>query len=114
MNPEIISEKPVTMAEIKDRLDASKKEAELSFRAQKTHDYLVQNTLISKGKKAIEAVKKVTELEIPRLKDTHITKIVDTLPVSVEELKSVLNAYPLTVTNDNLKKIVDTLDEFRK
>ncbi|PLW80028.1 hypothetical protein C0585_05050 [Candidatus Woesearchaeota archaeon] len=114
MNPEMISEESISMVEVKERLDKIKKDSELSFRAQKTQDYLTHNTLISTAKKAQELKQKIVELEIPRFKENHIIKVIDTMPISVEELKSILSAYPVSVTNDNLKKIVDVVDDYRK
>lgn len=114
MNPDVISEEPITMAEVKNQLDKAAKISELTFRAQKTHEYLTHNTLLQAITKANELVKKIEELEIPRLKPTHIIKIVDTMPISVDELKSILSAYPVSVTNENFKKIVDAVDEYRK
>ena len=114
MNPEMISQEPITLVEVQERLKKSKKDSELNYRAQKTHDYLIHNTLIKNSKQAKELKKKLEELNILRLKENHIVKLIDTMPVSSEETKSVLSAYPISVTNDNLKKIVDTIDEFRK
>jgi len=52
------------------------------------------------------------DLKIPRLKDTHITKIIDILPTTLEDLKAVLQGYSLTVNNENLNKIVETVNGF--
>ncbi|MBR9676133.1 hypothetical protein GOV05_03935 [Candidatus Woesearchaeota archaeon] len=113
MDPEIISEEPISMFEVKKRLESIKKSSgELNFRAQKTLDYLNQNTIIKEKKKVEEVYKKVEGLEIPRLKDSHIIKIVDTMPQSVEELKGILSAYTVSVTNENLKKIIGVLDDY--
>lgn len=113
MNPKMISQEPITMAEVKATLDKSKKASELNYRAQKTHDYLMHNTLAD-PKKVKEIYEKIEELNVLRLKENHIIKIIDTMPGSVEEIKSILTAYPISVTNENLKKIIDVLDDYRK
>lgn len=106
----ILSEKPISMAELKGELEKIKKrDKELNFRANKTEDYLSQLTII---KKSDEIVKKLTTLNIPRLKDQHIKKIVDIMPTSIKDLKVILQNYTLTVNNDNMKKIVDTVNSF--
>ena len=51
-------------------------------------------------------------LKVPRLKDQHIAKIIDILPTTLEDLRMVLKAYPITVNNENLKKIADTVNKF--
>ena len=106
----IISEKPLTMAEVKEELEKIKKrDKELNFRAQKTEEYLNQFVTVKKGK---ELVEKLEKLDIPRLKEQHIYKIVDLLPKTVKNLKMILQEYTITVNNDNLKKIVDAVSSF--
>lgn len=106
MNPKIISEEPTNMATVKAELEKIKKrDTELTFRANKTEDYLNQNCVIKK-KDADELYKKLEDLGIPRIKEMHIHKIIDILPGSQEELKSLLTAYTISLSGENLKKIV--------
>lgn len=107
----VITEKPLTMAEVKELLkEIKKRDGELNFRANKTEETLGEVLKID-FKTAEEIKKKLTDLNIPRLKDVHIAKIVDIMPRTVDELKVVLQGYTATVNNDNLKKIADTLNE---
>ncbi|MFC1723023.1 hypothetical protein ACFL0V_02710 [Nanoarchaeota archaeon] len=107
----IIEEKPVPMAELKKELKKIKKrDEELNFRAEKTEEYLQQfNILNDKETKAL--YKKIEKLEIPRLKPEHIVKLVDILPTSADEVKTILQGYTITVSKDNLKKIADVIPE---
>ncbi len=112
VKPEIISEKPVTITELKQEIDKIKKrDKELNFRVGKTEEYLSHFMTLSKAKED-ELIKKLEKLNIPRLKDIHITKIVDIVPKTVDELKIILQGYTITVNNDNIKKIVDIIKEF--
>jgi DNA-directed RNA polymerase subunit F len=114
VKPEIIKEMPITMAELKEEIEKIKKKSEkLNFRAEKTEEYLGQFTLLD-IKKSQELKEKLEKMNIPRLKEEHITKIVDLMPTSAEEIKSILHAYTVTVTNDNLKKIAECIKEFKK
>ena len=109
---EIMEKKSVSMASLRDELaDIKKRDGELSFRAQKTEEYLAELHLL-KAKQAEELYKKIDALSIPRLKDSHINKIVDLVPKSVAELKVAIQGYAVPVTNENLKKIVDLVAEF--
>jgi len=109
-NIEILSEEPLTLGEVKNLLEAIKKrDNELSLRSQRTYDYL--SSLPINVEKTTNAVKKIKELEVPRLKDEHIVKIVNAMPKSVEELKSILQGYGITVSGDNLNKIISVLIE---
>ena len=112
VKPEIISEKPITLTELKQEIDKIKKrDKELNFRVGKTEEYLSHFLTLSKAKEE-ELIKKLEKLNVPRLRDIHTTKIVDILPKTVDELKIILQGYTITVNNDNLKKIVDALKDF--
>jgi len=105
-----MSETPINMAQLKEELAKIKKrDKELNFRATKTEEYLNQFVTL---KNPNELVEKLTKLDIPRLKENHINKIVDTLPATVKDLKVILHGYTLTVNNENLKKIADTVNSF--
>ena len=111
MNPKIKQEKPLTMVEVQEHLKKIKKrDEELNFRANKTEENL--NAVLDINKKeAEELMKKLNNLKIPRLKEAHISKLVDILPRTVDELKLILQGYTVTVNNTNLKKIVDTVND---
>lgn len=101
----IISEKPINMYQLKEELEKIKKrDGALNLRANKTEEHLSQFTHSKKAKKLEEELFK---LDIPRLRDQHIHKIIDVMPATVKDLKVVLQGYTLTISNDNMKKIVD-------
>ena len=107
---QIISENPMNMYQLKKELERIKKrDNELNFRAARTEEYLNQ---IAVHKNADELFDKLTHLNIPRLKEQHIHKIIDITPTTVNDLKAVLQGYTLTVNNESMKKIVDTISEF--
>lgn len=107
---EILEETPLSMAQLKGELERIKKrDKELNFRAAKTEDYLNQVVTI---KDADTLFKNLVGLNVPRLKEQHICKIIDVLPKTADDLKVVLQGYTLTVNNPNLKKIVEAINEF--
>ena len=111
--PQLIEKRPVSLSEVKDILKkVHKRDGELNFRGGKTEDYV--NEIASLPfKKANDCMKKIHDLDIPRLKPEHLVKIVDTLPETPEHLKIILSGYNVTITKDNLKRIIDVVDEFR-
>ena len=110
--PEILSESPINIVDLKHEIEKIKKrDKELNFRAERTEEYLQHVVHISQ-QKGKELYEKIEKLGIPRLKEVHIHKIIDTMPATVEGLKSVLQGYVVTVTNENLKKIADIVEEF--
>ncbi|MFO8016325.1 MAG: hypothetical protein R6U32_04420 [Candidatus Woesearchaeota archaeon] len=109
----VISETPITMAELKEDLSKIKeRDGEVNFRANKTDEYINMFSTLDM-KKAEELKSKIQALEVPRLKDEHILKIVDILPGSADEVKSVLQGFTITINQDNLKKIADAVSEYK-
>jgi|TARA_B100002003_G_C13983833_1_gene475692 DNA-directed RNA polymerase subunit F len=106
---EIIAENPISTYELKEELEKIKKrDKELNFRAARTEEYLSQTASF---KKATELHEKLVKLNIPRLKENHIKKIIDIMPMTVNDLKVVLQGYTVSVNNDGMKKIVDTISK---
>lgn len=106
----IISEVPMNLHQLHDELKAIKKrDKELNFRAAKTEDYL-SSMVTLKDHDAL--FKKIVSLEIPRLREQHIHKIVELLPTTIQDLKVALQGYTLNISQDNIKKIAATVAEF--
>lgn len=109
MRPEIIKESPVTIAEARADLNRVKKrDSELTFRAAKADEYFSGFAKVDE-KCAKEMFKKIEALNIPRLKDVHICKMIDLMPASLNEIKSILFGSPITIKDENLKKILEVL-----
>lgn len=107
---QIISESPINIYQLRKELERIKKrDSELNFRAARTEEYLGQ---IATHKDADELFDKLMKLNIPRLKEQHIHKIIDIAPTTLNELKVVLQGYTITINNESMKKIVDTVSEF--
>lgn len=109
--PGILEEKPITMTELKEELEKIKKKKELNFRANKTQEYLSQFSKYDYNK-AKELIDKINKLNIPRLKEEYIVKIVDILPTTLDDLKALLQGYTVTIKNENMKKIVEVVKQF--
>ena len=107
---QIISEGPMNMYQLKKELEKIKKrDGELNFRSNRTEEYLQQVLTL---KNTDELFDKIMKLNIPRLKEPHVHKIIDIAPTTMNELKVILQSYTITVNNDAMKKIVDTVNEF--
>lgn len=109
-NMQIISETPVNIYQLKKELERIKKrDSELNFRATRTDENLNQ---IATYKSADELFEKIFKLNIPRLKEQHIHKVIDVMPATVTELKHVLQGYTITVSNESIEKIMSVINEF--
>ena len=113
-NPEIISETPMNLVQVKDELQKiHRKEKELNYRAGKTYEHLKTAVKLS-VKEAEELYASIEKLNIPRLKDIYIHKIIDVIPVRMEEVKIILQDYPITVSQENMKKIAEVVSQYQK
>lgn len=109
--PEVLDKTPLSILEVKKRLEAAqKKYGELNFRAQRTDEYAKLFAKIGE-KEAKELKAALIALEIPRFKEQYIKKLVDILPRSGKQVKNVLQAYPLTINNENLDKIAKVIND---
>jgi len=111
VKPEIIEETSINVIEVKAELAKIKKrDGELTYRGNKTEEFLNQFATLSQ-KDAKTLYEKLEGLNVSRIRDIHINKIIDILPRSIEELKVVLQGYSITVKEDNLKKIIAVMDD---
>ena len=109
MRPELIKETPVTISDAKADLDhVKKRDGELTFRASKTEEYVNQFANVDQ-KQAKDLFKKISALDIPRLKDAHICKLIDVMPATINEIKAVFQGQPVTIKDENFKKILEVL-----
>lgn len=108
---ELIEKIPITLTELKGEISKiSKRDEEMSFRSGKTLDYVNSFSQLSR-KKYGELTKKLEDLNIPRLKQNHIVKILDMMPKNAKELAVLLQGYTITVTKENMTKIVKAINE---
>jgi len=112
-NPQIMEETPITLVELKADLEKiEKRDKELNYRSNKTKEYIHNFVNLSKDQKE-ELNKKLVDLDMVRLKDAHIIKIIDFLPKDVEELKVILQAYPVNMPKKDMESIIAIVKEFR-
>ncbi|MEK6868220.1 MAG: hypothetical protein AABX98_05360 [Nanoarchaeota archaeon] len=111
-NPEVVEEIPVNIVEVKEMLKKIKeRDTELNFRAQKTAEYLdAINTI--KPKQAKELKEKLEGLEIPRVKEAQIHKLIEIMPLTVEGVKTIFTGLNISVTADNIKKVLTLTQEY--
>ena len=104
----VLSEKPLTLSELKEKLaKIEKRDKELSFRANKTKEYLANFTVKEKGISALK--KKIEELKIPRVKERHIVKLIDIMPKDIDSLKMILSGESLTLKEEDYQKVLEAL-----
>ena len=107
---EIIEKRPVSLPEMQKRIQEMKKrDKELNFRAKKVEEYLKN---VPKSKEYEKLVKELEEIGISRLNEKHISLIVNILPEDMDSLRTVLSGENITLKDDDLKKIVETVIKY--
>jgi DNA-directed RNA polymerase subunit F len=112
--PEILEKTPLSMTQLKAELsNISKRDKEPGFRTTKTLEYIGSFSTLSAVDFA--ALKKsIEKLNVPRLKEEHIVKLLDILPKTPAEVGVVLQGYAVTVSKENMKAIADVVAEYKE
>ncbi len=106
---ELVEETPISLVELKEKFKVVKDDG-MSFRAEKANVYL--DLFVTASTKEIkELSEKIMNLNIPRLKDRHVVKIVDVMPKDIDSLRLLFSAETLTIKDDDLKKILDVIPQ---
>jgi len=104
----IISETPIGVYELKKELERIKKrDSEFSYRSVKVEDYLNHIIPTELAKKAESIFQEITKQNIPRVRDIQIKKLIDLNPKTAKEVKAILQSYNITLTNEQVQKIVE-------
>jgi DNA-directed RNA polymerase subunit F len=104
---EIIKETPLSMPEMKEKIEELKKrDKDLNFRAKKVEEYLNQ---VSKIKNYKDFKKELESLDIPRLKEKHIALIMNICPKDEDSLKTILSSENLTLKKEDMTKIIEVV-----
>lgn len=112
-NYQIISSQAVSNSESLDLINQKAKKQELTYREEKSKEYLKNFSGISfKNFKA--AKKELEELKIPRLEDHHIIKILDIMPKNGTELRSIVTNSGTVLVDESVKKILKVLEGYSK
>lgn len=109
---EILKEEPITLGEVKDKLNSIKKKSkELSVLATKTKEYAEHFVKLDK-KKIKELKGKLEDLKIPRLKLRHYVKLIDILPDEIDSLRAVFVGETVTVKQEDLNRILEVIKKY--
>ena len=113
-NPQIQEEEPISLAEAKNIIKSiEKRDTELNYRSNRANEVFEHFSNILSVAKKDELVKKLEDLNLTRLKKEHMIKITDFLPVTINDLKVVLQAYPLSMPKKDQEAIIKVVKEFK-
>jgi len=107
---QVLEEAALSTVHLKSVLKALQLEGTLSFRGEKSMAYLDTFVLYTE-KEAEELHTKILGLNISRLKERHIVKILDVMPKDLDSLRLLLANETLTIKDEDLKKILDVIPQ---
>ena len=105
---EIIQETPISLVDVKEKLSKIKREGEPGFRTKKMDEYLT-NFVKLKEKEAVAIREKLKGLNILRLNEKCMVKLVDLHPEDQDSVRLILSSENVTVKPEELKNIVECL-----
>ena len=97
--------KPVSMAEALEYVKSAEEDSETDVKG------FIKKFVKITPSKAKELQKKLEELDLMKVRDEHIVKIIDILPEDQEELNKIF--VEISLDEDESKKILDAVKEFR-
>lgn len=112
--PQFVSEKPLSLVEVQRELEnIQKRDIELNYVSAKVHEYLSSFVAVTPEQREV-LHKKLKSLDLIRLKEEHIAKIIDFLPKNVNELRAILQAYPLSLVKKDQESIIEAVKDVMK
>ena len=106
---EVLNKQALTYSEVKDLIESIPK----NLRTEKLNDFL-KNLDILEKEKALKLKEELLNLEISRLKgkENLIIQIVNLLPKTKEELIQILAGEKITLPEESLEKILETIKKY--
>lgn len=112
-NYEILEQTPVSQSEVKDLIEQRTQEVEeLSYREEKSLEYLKHLDVLSfeDYQKAFEEIK---ALNLARLEDLHIVKILDLMPENGTQLRLIVANSGTVLVDESVSSILDILAKYK-
>lgn len=110
-NFKIISSEPVHSSAVLEVIEEKAKSLELTYREQKMQEYLNSRKKLS-AKDFEKAQAELTALNVARLEQMHIIKILELMPHTGTELRAITSHSGTILVDENVKKILDVLKKY--
>ena len=110
-NYEIVSKEAIPQIEVLDQIKKKAKDTELTYREEKTMEYLKKFSKM-KMTEYKKAKSELISLEIPRLEEEHIVKILEIMPKNGTELRAIVSHSGTVLVDENVTKILEVLKNY--
>ena len=112
-NYEVISKTNISTTEILDSIEKKSKDVELTYREEKILEFLKKTNKLNL-KDFNKAKKELMELEIPRLEEEHMIKVLEIMPTDGTQLRAIVSHSGTILVDENMTKILDVLKKYSK
>ena len=106
---DVIEERSVSLvevAEILNQIETPTVEQKKAFKHAKSSSKL-------KKEDALSLRKDLEDVDLRKLKDQHVSKIIDFLPEDIDDLKLILEDSLTAFTNEELQKVLDIIAKYK-
>lgn len=108
-NYKVISSKPIPNSAVLEKL--KKKGEELTYREEKSIEYL-KKTVKNSSKNFEKIREELEKLELPRIDEKQYIKIIEIMPKTGTELRSIISNSGMVLVDENVTKILDILKKY--
>ncbi len=106
---DIVERRPATVAAAREILSKVKKP---NYEQKAAFEYASKFAKLS-AEDAGKLAQELAEAEIPRLKERHVVKLIDLMPGTADEIKSIFAKEDLTLSKDDIDKVLEILAKYR-
>lgn len=110
-NYEVINQKPVHSSKVYEEITSKTQNREQTYREEKILDYLKKTNKLS-TKDFDSAFQELVALEIPRIEEKHLVKILEIMPQNGTELRAIISHGGVVVVDDIVTQILDVIKKF--
>ena len=107
--PKVTSEKIITIPELKKILEEIRSKRELSLVERVTLEYASKFTKID-PEKVDDLRSELLNLGLP---EEIVAQLINIMPTSIEEIRSIISSLPKVFTTEEIKQIKDIIDKYR-
>lgn len=110
-NYEVINQKPIHSSNVYEEIVSKSQNREQTYREEKILDYLKKTNKLSKTNFEL-AFKELVALEIPRIEEKHLVKILEIMPKNGTELRAIISHGGVVVVDDVVTQILDVIKKY--
>ncbi|MDA3855261.1 MAG: hypothetical protein PF569_03315 [Candidatus Woesearchaeota archaeon] len=112
-NYDLITIEAISQADSAKIIADKEKNQELTYREEKVREYLKKFQKLDHAETK-KAQAELLALEIPRLGEEHIVKILELMPANGTELRAIVSHSGTVLVDENMTKIIEVLNNYRK